>query len=143
MSVNTVAELNDCLEFRQTLMARPPALVHGTVLLLTALLGSALSWGAWTKADLVVRAGGRIRPVSTPKRVVCAARGESLSASVGARVIAVGFHEGDEVHRGDVLVRLDTERLDNDIMRRKQTIQTGNEEMAKLARLEDLLASQS
>jgi multidrug resistance efflux pump len=143
MSANTVAELNDCLEFRQTLMARPPALVHGAIVLLTALLGSALSWAAWTQADLVIRAGGRIRPVSTPKRIVCAARGESLSASVGGRVIAVGFREGDEVQRGDVLIRLDTERLDNDITRRKQTIKTGEEELAKLARLEEILASQS
>src|SRR5262249_23132050 len=78
-----------------------------------------------------------------PKRIVCAARGESLSASVGGRVIAVGFREGDEVHRGEVLIRLDTERLDNDITRRKQTIKTGEEELAKLARLEEILASQS
>jgi multidrug resistance efflux pump len=143
MTVNSQPKLDDCLEFRQTLLARPPALVHGTVLLLTALLSSALSWAAWTQADLVVRAGGRIRPVSTPKRVVCAARGESLSASVGGKVTAVGFREGDEVHRGDVLVRLDTAHLDNDIARRKQTIRTGEEELAKLARLEELLAGQA
>src|ERR1700722_12458532 len=111
MSFSTVGKLEDCVEFRQTLLARPPAIVHGSVLLLTALLGSALGWSAWTHADLVVRAAGRIRTVSTPKRVVCSVRGESLSASVGGRVIAVSFREGDEVHRGDVLVRLDAEHL--------------------------------
>ena len=51
----TVLDLADCTEFRQSLQARPPRIVHGTALLLALLLGAALLWGALTEADLVVR----------------------------------------------------------------------------------------
>jgi hypothetical protein len=38
-------------------------------MLLVGLLGSALVWAAATKANLVVLAAGRVRPVTTPKTV--------------------------------------------------------------------------
>src|ERR1700752_1049751 len=56
-------DLADCTEFRQTLQARAPAVVHGTTWLLVTLLGTALVWAALTKADLVVQASGRVRSV--------------------------------------------------------------------------------
>src|SRR4051794_7165065 len=112
MSTEPIANLADCMEFRQTLQARPPAIVHGTALLLVILLASAVTWAALTKADLVVRAAGRVRPVAAPRKVVNSARGESFSGSSGARVVEVRFREGDEVRQGDVLLRLDTERID-------------------------------
>src|SRR5262245_65440156 len=56
--VKEILDLSACTEFRQTLQARPPRIVHGTVLLLTSLLASAVAWAALTKADLVVRASG-------------------------------------------------------------------------------------
>ena len=56
-------DLKDCTEFRQSLEASPPGIVHGTALLLTALLGAALLWAGLTEADLVVRAPGRVRPL--------------------------------------------------------------------------------
>ena len=37
-----VLDLADCTEFRQALQARPPRIVHGTLILLVALLGTAL-----------------------------------------------------------------------------------------------------
>ena len=120
-----ILDLADCTEFRQTLLARPPRIAPGTVALLALLLGAALVWAALTRADLVVRAAGRVRPVTAPVKVFNAGRGEALSASTGGRVIEVNCREGDEVRRGDVLVRLDTGRLDNDIARRKQAIQAG------------------
>jgi multidrug resistance efflux pump len=137
-----IANLADCSEFRLALLARPPRIVHGTVVLLTTLLGSALAWAALTRADLVVRTAGRVRPVSTPKKVVNAVRGEVVSASVGGRVVEVNFREGDKVRRGDVLVRLDAERLDNEVSKRKRTIQAGEEELVQLARLDGLLVRQ-
>ena len=51
-----VLDLADCTEFRQALQARPPRIVHGTLVLLVALLGTALAWAAVTQANLVVRA---------------------------------------------------------------------------------------
>ena len=94
-----VLELADCTEFRLALQARPPGIVHGTLIALVALLATVLLWSAATQAHLVVRGPGRIRPVTTPVKVFNAARGEVLSASSGGRVIAVGFREGDRVLR--------------------------------------------
>ena len=81
MRNDLILDLADCTEFRQTLLARPPKIVHGTASLLVVLLGAALAWAAATRANLVVRAPGRVRPVSTPKKVYSAARGEVLSCS--------------------------------------------------------------
>ena len=46
MRKNLILDLADCTEFRQTLQARPPRIVHGTALLLATLLGTALLWAA-------------------------------------------------------------------------------------------------
>ena len=134
-------DLADCTEFRQTLQARPPRIVHGTLMLLATLLATALVWSAVTQADLVVRAPGRVRPVTSPLKVINDGW-EVFNASVGGRVMEVNFHEGQEVHQGDVLIRLDTERLNNEIAKRQRTIQAGEEELERLDRLEELLARQ-
>ena len=70
MRNDLVLDLADCTEFRQTLLARPPKILHGTAALLVALLGAALAWSATTRANLVVRATGRVRPVSTPRKCI-------------------------------------------------------------------------
>jgi multidrug resistance efflux pump len=142
MRNDLILDLTDCTEFRQALLARPPRVVHGTVILLALLLGAALLWSALTRADLVVRGAGRVRPVTAPVKVFNGGRGEVFSASAGGRVVEVNCREGDEVRRGDVLVRLDTGRLDNDIARRKQAIQAGEEELARIRRLQEAQAQQ-
>src|SRR4051812_26798313 len=129
MTSDDFSDLAQCGEFRQTLLARPPRVVHGTVVLLTSLLATAVGWAALTKADLVVQAGGRGRPVSPPDKVFNGARGEVLSATRGGRVVEVNFREGQEVRKGDVLLRLDTEKLDHEIARRKCTIRTSEGEL--------------
>src|SRR5262245_63816313 len=93
MRDDLVLDLADCTEFRQALQARPPGIVHGTLALLVALIGTALGWSAATRATLVVQGSGRIRPVTTPVQVSSAARGESLSASVGGRIVEVNRSE--------------------------------------------------
>jgi multidrug resistance efflux pump len=135
-----VLDLDACTEFHQTLLARPPRVVHGTALLLTALLVAGLVWAALTQADLVVRAHGRVRPVTAPRGIVYAGSGEALTASIGSRLIEVNAREGDLVRRGDILLRFDTGRLDNEIARRRRIIRAAEEELARLARLEDLAA---
>lgn len=137
-----VYDLVDCTEFGQTLQARPPRIIHGAVILLAALLGTAFTWSALTEADLVVRAPGRVRPVTSPMQVVNGSNGEVLSASAGGRVVEVNFHEGKEVRRGDVLIRLDTERLDNELLKQHRIIQTGVDELVGLSNLEVLSAHQ-
>ena len=137
-----VLDLADCTEFRQVLQARPPKVVHGAALLLSALLGTALGWSALTQANLVIRAPGRVRPVTTPVKVFNAARGEVLGTSTGGRVVEVNVRQGDVVRRGAVLVRLDTAWLDNVIAKQRRTIRAGEEELARLARLEELMTRQ-
>jgi HlyD family secretion protein len=142
MRTPLVRDLADCTEFRQSLQARPPRVVHGTVLLLALLLGSATAWAALTQADLVVRAPGRVRPLTTPLKVVNAVNGEVLSATSGGRVLEVHFRIGDRVKQGEVLLRLDTERLDADVARRQRTIHAAEDEVAQLNRLAELSAQQ-
>jgi multidrug efflux pump subunit AcrA (membrane-fusion protein) len=138
-----ILDLADCTEFRQSLQARPPRIVHGTAFLLAALVATALMWAALTRADLVVRGAGRVRPVDSTYKVVNPVRGETLSASAGGRVVEVNFHEGDAVKRGDVLIRFDTERLNNDIIRQQQKLRLAEEELAKNAHIDVLLTRQS
>jgi len=142
MRNSTIHDLTDCTEYRLALLARPPRFAHGLALLLSALLGTALCWAALTRANLVVTGTGRVRPVSAPVKVHSGARGEVFSASLGGRVIEVNAREGDEVRKGDVLLRLDAEHLDHEIARRKRAAGAGEEELAKAARLRELLAQQ-
>jgi multidrug efflux pump subunit AcrA (membrane-fusion protein) len=139
MSSALVRDLADCSEFRQTLLARPPALVHGTAILLIGLLGTALVWLALTQADLVVRAPGHVRPVTTPYRVIAGANGDTLSATPGGRVVAVHFREGDAVSAGQVLAELDASQLDSEIAKNRRTLRAGEEELAQLRHQEVLL----
>ena len=137
-----VLDLADCTEFRQALLARPPKIVHGTAALLLVLLGATLAWSAATRANLVVRAPGRIRPVSTPKKVYCAARGEVLSTAVGGQVLEVNVREGDEVRQGALLIRLETSRLDNEIDKQRRLLRVAEEELDKLDQLAGLTTLQ-
>jgi multidrug resistance efflux pump len=142
MRNDVIFDLAECTEFRQTLLARPPKIVHGTAGLLVILLGTALAWAAATRANLVVRASGRVRPVSTPKKVCYAARGEVLTTAVGGQVVEVNFREGDEVRQGALLIRLETSRLDNEIDKQRRLVRVAEEELAKLDQLAGLTAVQ-
>ena len=122
--------------------SRCPRIVHGTLLLLGALLAAALLWSAATKADLVVRALGRVRPMSSPMKVVYGGSGAVLSASMSGQVIEVNVRKGDEVRQDDVLIRLDTERMDLEMTKRRRAIQVGEDELAEMDRREQLLAHQ-
>src|SRR5438552_17156431 len=134
--------LLDCSEFNQALQSRPPRIVHGAAVLLVLTFGTAVAWAELTRANLVVRAVGRVRPVTPPQKVFLAGRGEVLSASGGGRVVAVHYVEGQVVRAGDVLIRLDTERLDNDIEQRKRAVATGEAELSRLAALRELAIAQ-
>ena len=61
-------------------------------------------------------------------------RGEVLSGSAGGRVVEVRAREGDEVRRGDLLIRLETERLDNEIARQRRILRAAEEELETLVR---------
>jgi multidrug efflux pump subunit AcrA (membrane-fusion protein) len=136
-----LATLADCTEYRQALQARPPRVVHGTVVLCVLLLAAALTWAAATEADLVVRLSGRVRPVTSPQQVRAALGGELRTPAEG-RVVAVHVRPGDEVRRGQLLVQFDTEGLDNEIAKRRRTIRAGEEELDELDNLLKLAGRQ-
>jgi multidrug efflux pump subunit AcrA (membrane-fusion protein) len=133
MRDNPVADLADCTEFRQALRARPPRAVHGTALVATALVAAGLVWAGSTEADVVVIAPGVVRPVTAT---------QEAKARFGGRVVRVTFREGQEVTQGDILVQLDTDRLDNDVQKREQTLRALEDELAKAADLLGSLARQ-
>jgi HlyD family type I secretion membrane fusion protein len=135
-----VSDLAECKEFRQTLLARPPRIVHGAVLLLATLLGTALGWSALTEADLVVRATGQVRPVTSPVKVFLPARGGVASASFGGRVVEVKMQRGVRVSQGDILLRLDTGQLDVEIAKEQGTIAAGERELREQVLLTELAA---
>jgi multidrug efflux pump subunit AcrA (membrane-fusion protein) len=133
MRSDLVADLADCSEFQQTIRARPPRIVHGTVILATALLVAGLLWAAFTEVDLVVTAPGVVRPVTST---------QAAKARFGGRVVQVSFQEGQAVSKGDILVQLDTEKLDNEILKHRQTLCALEGEQNKGAALLETLARQ-
>ena len=136
-------DLADCTEFRQTLQARPPRMIHGTVVLLGSLLTAAALWAAWTEANLVVSGTGRVRPMVAPERLSNDAGEETnVAAALSGQIVEIHVQDGDEIKKGDVLVQLDTELLDNAIAQLLQSIQTDETELAELCRLEELLTQQ-
>jgi multidrug resistance efflux pump len=135
-------QLHECTEFGLTLRARPPAIVHGAAFLLALLVGSAITWASVTRASLVVKGAGRVRPVNVPTKVYSFGNSETLSASNGGRVIEVNYRQGDLVPKGKVLIRLDTERLRGDIIKREQAIRAAEEELKKLEQMDEVLADQ-
>src|SRR5262249_58096583 len=66
------------------------------------------------------------------------ASGEAFSPT-GGRVAEVNYREGSFVHKGDVLIRLDTERLDKEIAKHDQAATAAAQELAQIARLEKVL----
>jgi multidrug resistance efflux pump len=132
-----IVTLRDCSKFRQTVEARPPVLAHFGVWLcvLTVVLG--VAWAALTKADIVVRATGRVRPLDVPTQVFSA-----VSPYVEGRIVEVQVQEGDAVRQGDILLKLNTERLDHQIAKVSRLLSAAQAELNKLAQLDELQVRQ-
>jgi multidrug resistance efflux pump len=65
-----------------------------------------------------------------------------LSTGARGRVIEVNAREGDVVRRGDVLMRLDTERVDADLARERLAASAAREDVARLGEQAERLARQ-
>ena len=86
------------IELTRLNTGRSPRLLGTTVYVLAILLGIAVTWSYFTEVDVVVRAPGIVRPDGEVVRI---------TSEIGGTVKAVHVEEGDAVHTGDVLVRLD------------------------------------
>ncbi|MBM3999731.1 MAG: HlyD family efflux transporter periplasmic adaptor subunit [Planctomycetes bacterium] len=136
-----ITDVRDGREFAILVRSRPPRVVGGTLLLLAGLLVAAVVWSCLTEADLVVRAGGRVRPITPPVPIRVVSRG-ARAGTACLRVVRVNHRLGDLVHKGDELLRLDTEQLENEIASRRRTIQSDEEELASLESQRALLVRQ-
>src|SRR5258706_15165791 len=101
----------------ETLLARPPRVLSALALLAGGLLAAAGALAFFARVDLGVTAPVRVRPSDSPPDDLDAVSGQRISAAVGGRVAEICCRGGDEVRRGDVLVRLDLTRLDAGIAR--------------------------
>lgn len=137
MSSPTLIEFSECTEFGQTLRRRPTVFVHLVICLLALLVGSVVAWAALTKVNLIVVAHGRVRPAETPTRMIA-----SVPSGLDGRVAESLVSEGDAVRAGDVLIRLDTGALENDIQKLERQIEAAAQELAKLDQIESLLVEQ-
>ncbi|MGD9647819.1 MAG: HlyD family efflux transporter periplasmic adaptor subunit [Pirellulales bacterium] len=133
MRTNDVVTLRDCSKFRQTIEARPPVLAHVGAWLCVLTVAIGLAWAALTKADIVVRATGRVRPLDVPTQVFSA-----VSPHVEGRIAEVYVQEGDAVKQGDLLLRLNSERLDHEIAKVNRVLTAAQAELAKLTQLDEL-----
>src|SRR5437016_4296768 len=99
MKTRPIIDLTECTEFRQTLQARAPAVVHGAAAVLAMLVVAVIAWSGLTPVNLVVAAAGRVRPSIAPHRVYAA-----VSPNVQGRIVEVRRAEGDDVQAGEVLM---------------------------------------
>jgi multidrug resistance efflux pump len=137
-----VVDLRDVTEFRQTLEARPPGIVHGTAALLVLLVGGAFVWASLTEADVVVRAAARVRPADAPLRGFDEVSNEHVHAETAGRIVAIDVTEGKTVAAGDVVLRLDTARIDNELARLEAEVDAKRAEVAAVDKMIALLADQ-
>jgi multidrug resistance efflux pump len=142
MSADRVVDLREVSELRQTIAARPPAIVHGTAIVLSVLLVAAVGWAALTKANLVVRGAARVRPADAPLKSFDEVSNEEVFTEVGGRVVAIEVKDGQRVARGDVLVRLDTETVENDMARLGRELDAGQDELTAMDRMRELYDAQ-
>lgn len=138
MAHYVISDMADCSEFRQTLTARPPIVVHGSVILLSMLVVGAVAWAACTQVNLVVMAKGRIRSEDIPLRVFT-----SVGLENAGRVVFAPYDEGAVVHKGEILVRLDTSRIEILIAKINRNIEGCESELANLAKQQELLEAQT
>jgi multidrug resistance efflux pump len=138
MRTEPIVDLSSVSELRQMLETRPPGIVHGTVFVTAGLLAALVAWTGLTQADLVVRGRAQVRPQGAPLSTFMRESGEVLVAGVGGRVVEVPVRDGAQVKKGDVLLRLDDERLGNEIAGLRRRIDAGREELAAVDRMEKL-----
>ena len=133
MQTSHVRELKDCNRFVQTIQCEPPA---------SSTPSRCCSSDWWQRRRCGPASPASISsspppagsaPASAPKKV-------SVTRTEGsiAKVAEVFFTQGQEVREGEVLLRLDTEKLRNDLARKRRAIRAAEEELENGDRLAEL-----
>jgi multidrug resistance efflux pump len=116
----------------EALLARPPRALGSLALLAGGLLAALTAMAFFARVDLGVTAPVRVRASDSPANDFEAVSGQRISAAVGGRILDVCRSGGDEVRRGDVLVRFELSRLDAEISRVETQEKSLGEEAAHL-----------
>jgi multidrug resistance efflux pump len=116
----------------EALLARPPRVLGILAAAAGALLAASTIGAFFAWVDLGVTAPVRIRPDSASPNDIDAVSGERISAGVGGRVAEIRCREGDDVRPGDVLVRLETAKLETEIARAETEEKGLSEEIGNL-----------
>jgi membrane fusion protein (multidrug efflux system) len=139
MIQRTTIDLAECTAFHRALASPRPWFARGALLSVAGLIGVALLWCHGTVATRVVKAPGRVRPLDAPHVPLDRVSGRHFTSAVAGRVAAVCFDWGGEIESGQVLVRLDTEDLLDDIRKLKVVVTDADAELVHQERLlEDL-----
>ncbi|MEZ6101783.1 MAG: HlyD family efflux transporter periplasmic adaptor subunit [Pirellulaceae bacterium] len=138
----TIVDWNECTDFHTTLRMKTPAIVHATALLVVVMVTAAVGWMATTRANLVIDVEGRVRPV-TAGLGDAGEFNEDVSSELGGTVVEVAVREDQQIRAGDVILRLDTARLENKIEQLRTTVAAGEEELEKMNQYSESLAEQA
>lgn len=133
MTKYAVYRLDECTQFHEMLKSRPPVVAHATLLACFALIATLLVWAAVVQANVVVSVSGRIRPVTMPSKAFA-----PQSQLLDGRIAQVMANVGDHVSKDQVLMRLDTARIDSELDRRKLRSESLTLELTNLFELEKL-----
>jgi multidrug resistance efflux pump len=106
--------LEQCSQFNQVLATPIPMKMHGTVVVLSFLIVTAVTWSIWTQANVVVRGVGRMRPVANEHGIESVS--EELSSEIPGRIKTVLVSEDQKVVQGQLLVEIHTQQIDHQIL---------------------------
>lgn len=137
-----VLDLSESAQVKQILLSRPSRATRGFFVLLVLLLGAGFLWASLAKVEERVKAAGKVRPMTCREKVFAAVSGEEVAAIGSGRVVEVNFQEGDLVEKGQLLVKVDTRRIENDIARVQKTLEAAEAELGKLEKLRNDVASE-
>ena len=119
----------------QTILDQPPArLPQGLIFAGTASMLILLGWAWWGKIDEVGTANGQLVPQGETYKV------ETIGSG---KVSQIEITEGDFVRAGQILVRLDTEVVSQEVQRLEQVLQGYENELQLKGALRDKVSMES
>lgn len=128
-----IVALADCIEFREAILATPPKEARLSLLLMLAMLATAFAWASVSKVDVVVKARSVVRPPEPPQEV---------RVAVGGEVSEVLFREGDDLPAGAVLLRLNKNKLEEQIAKLRREKGAVEDELERAVSVKEALEAE-
>jgi hemolysin D len=122
-------------ELSETILLAPPRILGRMVLIGVLLLIAALVWAYVTEVDHVVKSPARVRTLACPTKSFNAMSGQDISALASGPVKQVCVKEGDTIKAGELLMQIDSQKIDHELSRTRNSLQTSNDEFNDLERV--------